>query len=101
MAKKGLIQNNHRREKIVQKDKIKRASLSKLIRDKNLPLEERMKYVLKLSKLPRNGSAVRIRERCTLTGRSRGVYRFFSLSRIKFRELALAGDLPGVKKSSW
>ncbi|PPE03646.1 30S ribosomal protein S14 [Holospora curviuscula] len=101
MAKKGLIENNHRKKKIVQRDKLKRFSLNKSIHDKSLSLEERFKYVLKLSKLPRNGSAVRIRNRCMLTGRSRGVYRLFALSRIKFRELALAGDLPGVKKSSW
>ncbi|ETZ07195.1 30S ribosomal protein S14 [Holospora obtusa F1] len=101
MARKGLIESNHRKKRIVQRDKLKRSLLKKTIRDKSISLEERFGCVLKLSKMPRNGSAVRVRERCILTGRSRGVYRFFSLSRIKFRELALVGDLPGVKKSSW
>ncbi|ETZ04766.1 MULTISPECIES: 30S ribosomal protein S14 [Holospora] len=101
MARKGLIESNHRKKKMVQRDRLKRSSLKKIIHDRSIPLEDRFNHVLKLSKMPRNGSLVRVRGRCALTGRSRGVYRFFALSRIKFRELALTGDLPGVRKSSW
>ena len=101
MARKGLIESNHRKEALVKKYKHKRSALKRKVYDKNLSLEERFKSVLELSKLPRNGSGVRVRGRCILTGRSRGLYRFFALSRIKFRELALSGALPGVRKSSW
>ena len=68
---------------------------------KNLPKEERFKIQSKLNDLPRDSSKVRIRNRCELTGRTRGVYRKFGLSRIKIRELSMNGALPGVVKSSW
>ena len=71
------------------------------IKDKKLSLEERMNFQNKLNDLPRNGSAIRHRNRCELTGRPRGNYRKFGLSRIKLRELSMSGDLPGVVKSSW
>ena len=64
-------------------------------------MEERFKIQAKISELPRDGSRVRVRNRCELTGRTRGVYRKFGLSRIKIRELSMAGLLPGVVKSSW
>ena len=68
---------------------------------KDLPMEERFKMQSKLNELPRDSSKIRIRNRCKLTGRTRGVYRKFGLSRIKIRELSMSGALPGVVKSSW
>ena len=69
--------------------------------EKNISMEERFKLQAKLNDLPRDSSANRVRNRCELTGRTRGVYRKFSLSRIKLRELTMSGSLPGVTKSSW
>ena len=68
---------------------------------KDISMEERFKFQSRLNDLPRDGSNVRVRNRCILTGRTRGVYRKFGLSRIKFRELSMSGALPGVVKSSW
>jgi small subunit ribosomal protein S14 len=79
----------------------RRTVLVAKVKDRSLPMEDRMMAVRKLSEMPRNSAKVRIRNRCALTGRSRGVYRKFGLSRIKLRELASAGQLPGVVKSSW
>ncbi|OJU73399.1 MAG: 30S ribosomal protein S14 [Alphaproteobacteria bacterium 40-19] len=101
MARKGLVESNNRKKRLVEQDKQKRERLKDIIRSKTSTLEQRFEAVLKLSKLPRNGSAVRVRSRCVLTGRPRAVYRMFGLSRIAFREEALRGHLPGVKKSSW
>jgi len=69
--------------------------------DKNISIEERLKLQNKLNDLPRNSANIRYRNRCKLTGRTRGVYRKFGLSRIKIRELSMSGDLPGMVKSSW
>ena len=69
--------------------------------DKSISIEERLKLQNKLNDLPRNSSNIRYRNRCKLTGRTRGVYRKFGLSRIKIRELSMSGDLPGMIKSSW
>ncbi len=101
MAKLSSIQKNLRRSKLIDKLSNKRNSLKSKIKDKNISLEERIKLQNKLNDLPRNSSAIRHRNRCELTGRSRGVYRKFGLSRIKIRELSMSGDLPGVVKSSW
>ncbi len=101
MAKLSSIQKNLYRKKLIQKYKSKRDNLKTKIKDKNLPLEERISLQNKLNDLPRNGSAIRHRNRCEITGRPRGNYRKFGLSRIKFRELSMTGDLPGVVKSSW
>ena len=79
----------------------KRQKIKIKLKDKKLSMEERFKLQLKLNDLPRSSSRVRHRNRCQLTGRSRGVYRKFGLSRIKIRELSLEGKLPGVTKSSW
>ena len=68
---------------------------------KNISIEERLKLQNKLNDLPRNSANIRYRNRCKLTGRARGVYRKFGLSRIKIRELSMSGDLPGMVKSSW
>ena len=101
MAKQSSIQKNLNRKKIVKKFNNRRQSLKKKIMQKNLPIEERFKIQSKLNDLPRDSSKIRVRNRCELTGRTRGVYRKFGLSRIKIRELSMTGALPGVVKSSW
>ena len=101
MAKQSSIQKNLNRKKIVKKFNNRRQSLKKKIMQKNLPMEERFKIQSKLNELPRDSSKIRVRNRCELTGRTRGVYRKFGLSRIKIRELSMTGALPGVVKSSW
>ena len=101
MAKLSSIQKNLFRKKLIKKFKSKRENLKSKIKDKNISLDERINLQNKLNDLPRNGSAIRHRNRCELTGRPRGNYRKFGLSRIKLRELSMTGDLPGVVKSSW
>tara|TARA_A100000164_G_C21805541_1_gene722870 strand:+ start:29 stop:334 length:306 start_codon:yes stop_codon:yes gene_type:complete len=101
MAKLSSVQKNLFRKKLIHKFKLKRESLKSKIKDKTLSLEERIDYQNKLNDLPRNGSSIRHRNRCEITGRPRGNYRKFGLSRIKLRELSMSGDLPGVVKSSW
>ena len=101
MAKQSSIQKNNHRKNIVSKFKNKRQNLKKKIMQKNLTMEDRFKIQSKLNDLPRDSSRIRVRNRCELTGRTRGVYRKFGLSRIKLRELSMAGSLPGVVKSSW
>ena len=101
MAKQSSIQKNIRRKLLVKKYQDKRLKLKKMIKDKNLSIEERFKLQTKINDMPRDGSRVRVRNRCKLTGRTRGVYRKFELSRIKIRELSREGKLPGVIKSSW
>ena len=101
MAKQSSIQKNLRRKLMVKKYQQKRLNLKKKIKNKNLILEERIKFQSKLNDLPRDSSKVRVRNRCEITGRSRGVYRKFGLSRIKVRELSMAGVLPGIIKASW
>ena len=86
---------------MVKKYQNKRLSLKKKIKNKNLILEERIKLLSKLNDLPKDGSRIRVRNRCEITGRSRGFYRKFGLSRIKIRELSMSGALPGVIKASW
>ena len=101
MEKLSSIQKNLFRKKLIKKFKLKREALKSKIKDKNISLEERINFQNKLNDLPRNGSAIRHRNRCEITGRPRGNYRKFGLSRIKLRELSMTGDLPGVVKSSW
>ena len=101
MAKVSLVQRDLKRRKLWNKYKEKRESLLVIANDKSSSAEERFEARLKLSKLPRNSSKSRIRNRCSLTGRPRAVYRKFGLSRIALRELASNGKLPGVVKSSW
>ena len=101
MAKASSIQKNNLRSKMIEKFSNKRKFLKSKIMDKNISLEERLLFQNKLNNLPRNSSSIRYRNRCEITGRSRGTYRKFGLSRIKIRELSMAGDLPGVVKSSW
>ena len=101
MAKQSSVQKNNLRQDLITKYKNKRLELKKKIMDKNITLQERIALQNKLNDLPRNSSYIRYRNRCKLTGRPRGNYRKFGLSRIKIRELSMTGDLPGVIKSSW
>lgn len=101
MAKQSSIQKNLNRERIALKFQNRRKSLKQKIMQKDLSMEERFKLQTKLNDLPRDGSSIRFRNRCKLTGRTRGVYRKFGLSRIKLRELTMTGSLPGMVKSSW
>ncbi len=101
MAKLSSVQKNLFRKKLIKKFKSKRESLKAKIKDKNISLDERILFQNKLNDLPRNGSSIRHRNRCEITGRPRGNYRKFGLSRIKLRELSMTGNLPGVVKSSW
>jgi small subunit ribosomal protein S14 len=101
MAKLSSVEKNRRRERMVSQYASRRMRLKAVANNEALPMEERFKARLQLAELPRNSSPSRVRLRCELTGRARGVYRKFKLSRIAFRELASAGLIPGVTKSSW
>ncbi len=101
MAKVSTIVKNEKRKKLAQKQYKKRLELRKAVIDESLSDEERDAAAVKLNRMNRNGCMTRVRNRCYLTGRSRGYYRRFNLSRIKFRELALQGLIPGVTKASW
>ena len=101
MAKKSAIQKNLRRMKLVKKYAKKRAALKKIINNKKLELSERFEAQLKLNKLPKNSSKIRIRNRCEVSGRPHGVYRKLKISRIALRDMASSGKIPGITKSSW
>jgi small subunit ribosomal protein S14 len=101
MAKKSAIEKNKRRAKLAKQYAAKRARLKAIAGDRDLPMEERFAARLKLAELPRNSSPTRVRLRCEMTGRPRGNYRKFKLSRIALRELASTGQIPGVVKASW
>ena len=101
MSKKSVVERNEKRRRLVAQYADRRAALKAAAKDESLPQEERYAARLKLAKLPRNSSPNRVRNRCLLTGRGRSVYRKFKISRIKLRELALAGLIPGMVKSSW
>ncbi len=101
MAKKSSIEKNNRRRRMVARLAGKRAELKRVANDESLTLEERFQARLKLAELPRNSSAVRIRNRCEISGRPRGVYRKLRISRIALRDLGSNGMIPGLVKSSW
>lgn len=101
MAKKSAIERNEKRRKMTDRYAAKRTALKDLANDRSLPMEERFAARLKLAQLPRNSSRVRIRNRCQISGRPRGNYRKFKMSRIALRDLASAGQIPGMVKSSW
>ena len=101
MAKKSSVEKNKRRERLVKQFAGKRAKLKAIADNKELPMEERFAARLKLAKLPRNSAPSRVRLRCEMTGRPRGNYRKFKLSRIALRDLASTGQIPGMVKSSW
>jgi small subunit ribosomal protein S14 len=101
MAKLSQVNRNAMRQQMAKRDKSKRRVLKDVVMDRTLPVEDRFNASLKLAQLPRNGAAVRVRLRCELSGRSRGNYRKFKLSRIALRDLASAGQIPGMVKASW
>jgi small subunit ribosomal protein S14 len=101
MAKESMKQREIKRAKTVAKYAAKRAELKAIIADESIEFAERMEAVDKLNKLPRDASPVRQQNRCRLTGRPHGVYRKFGLSRNMLRQLAMQGDVPGLRKASW
>lgn len=101
MAKKSAIDKNLKRKALVAKYLGKRKRLLAQSKDQSLTTEERLMARLKLAELPRNSSPVRVRNRCEISGRPRGYYRKFRMSRIALRDLASEGKVPGVVKSSW
>jgi len=101
MAKVSSVQKNKRRQRLVKKYANQRKRLKELAKDPSVLPEEQFLARLKLARLPRNSSRTRLRNRCELTGRPRGFYRKFRLSRIALRELASNGQIPGLTKASW
>lgn len=101
MAKTSSIYRDKKRRKMTKQHAAKRAKLKAIVMDKNVPFEERFEAQLKLAALPRNGSKVRIRNRCRFSGRPRATYRRFGLSRLALREFGTDGLIPGLVKSSW
>ena len=101
MAKLALINREEKRCKMVEKFAAKRAALQAIVDDVSRSEEERFEARLKLQALPRNASPVRLRNRCQLTGRPRGVFRKFGLGRSKLRDFVMRGEVPGVTKASW
>jgi small subunit ribosomal protein S14 len=101
MAKQSSIEKNNRRAKQAKQSFAKRQKLKDIILKKDTPMDERLDAVRRLSELPKNGALIRVRNRCVLTGRPRGYYRKFGMSRIALRDLGSKGLLPGVTKSSW
>ena len=101
MAKKSSVVKNIRRKKLVDRYRSKRVKFKSIIKDPKTSLEEKREAFIGLEKLPRDSNPIRVRNRCNLTGRPRGYYRKFGLSRIALRELANNGKIPGVTKASW
>ncbi|MGH8496619.1 MAG: 30S ribosomal protein S14 [Gammaproteobacteria bacterium] len=101
MAKTSMVEREKKRAKTVARYKARRAALKEAARDPKLSEEERREALEKLQALPRDASPVRMRNRCSITGRSRGYYRKFGLGRSKLREAAMNGEIPGLSKASW
>ncbi len=101
MAKKSQIFRDRKRIRLIQKHAAKRSELRKRLNDPNVEIDEKLEVQAQLSKLPRNSCPTRWNNRCAVSGRSHGFYRKFGISRIALRELALRGQLPGMRKSSW
>ncbi|MCQ9327819.1 30S ribosomal protein S14 [Pelistega suis] len=101
MAKLSLINRDIKRAKLVEKFSAKRAALVAIINDQSKSDEERYEARLKLQQLPRNANPTRMRNRCVITGRPRGVFSKFGLTRHKLREMAMRGEVPGMTKASW
>src|ERR1043165_5665999 len=101
MAKTALINRNEKRRDTVKRHAAKRAELLAAANNVKLAPEERYEARVKLQKLPRDASPVRLRNRCALTGRPRGTFRKFGLARNKLREIAMRGEIPGIIKASW
>ena len=101
MAKTSMVNREVKRAKLAKKHAGKREELKKIIASDSASYEEKLEASVKLQKLPRDSSPSRQRNRCAITGRPRGTFRQFGLARAKIRELAFAGDIPGVTKASW
>lgn len=101
MAKKSIINRNLKRIKIVDKFAKRRSEILAILNDPSADHDQKLAARESLQKLPRDSSPVRLRQRCALTGRPRGVYKKFGLGRIKLREIAMCGQIPGVIKASW
>jgi len=101
MAKLSQVLRDQRRKKLIDKYAERRAELRKRLNDANVSIDEKLQIQQAFAKLPRNSCSTRLNRRCAISGRSRSYYRKFGVSRIHFRELALKGQLPGVRKSSW
>jgi len=101
MAKLSTVNRNNKRQKLVSTYLEKRKNLHKIISNYSLDEDDRSKARLELQKLPRDSSSVRLRNRCELTGRARGVYSKFGLGRNKLRDMAMSGKIPGIIKASW
>lgn len=101
MAKKSTVERLKSVKALVKSKSATRDKLKKIIMDKNVDPIERFALQLKLAAMPRNSSATRVRNRCCITGRARGYYRKFNMSRISFREMAADGLIPGIRKASW
>ncbi|HUK02968.1 MAG TPA: 30S ribosomal protein S14 [Steroidobacteraceae bacterium] len=101
MAKTNMVEREKRRAQIARKYAQRRAQLKELIRSPKTSPEDRAAAQARLQSLPRDASPTRQRKRCAITGRSRGVYRKFGLSRVKIREVAMRGEIPGLTKASW
>jgi small subunit ribosomal protein S14 len=101
MAKLCMTERELKRRKMVEKYKAKRLALNEIIKNASSTTEEKAEARLKLQSLPKNSSPVRLRNRCALTGRPRGVYSKFGIARSKLRDLMLSGEVPGITKASW
>ena len=101
MAKTSVVNRNKRRERLVACKREQREKIKSIWLDNNCSEEERRSAYLRLQRMPRDSSPVRVRIRCALTGRPRGVFRHFGISRTKLREMIMNGEVPGVTKSSW
>jgi small subunit ribosomal protein S14 len=101
MAKLSIVNREEKRRATVAKYAARRAALMAILRSPKAPDEEKQEARVKLQKLPRDASRVRLRNRCSLTGRPRGYFRKFGLGRNKLREIAMRGEIPGVTKASW
>ena len=101
MAKKSMVNRDLKRRRTVEQFAVRRASLLEIVKSSKVSEEEKMMAREKLQRLPRNASPVRLRNRCALTGRPRGVFKKFGLARGKLREIAMRGEVPGIVKASW
>lgn len=101
MAKVSMINREIKRQKLVQKFTNRRSELKEIVKNRELPMEERFKAQIKLAKLPPNSSPTRLHNRCKITGRPKAFYRKLQMSRIALRDLASRGEIPGMIKSSW
>ncbi|MBW2273483.1 MAG: 30S ribosomal protein S14 [Deltaproteobacteria bacterium] len=101
MAKKSQVNRDQKRKALIEKYAERRAELRKRLNDAEVSIEEKMEIQVQFAKLPRNSCPTRLNNRCAISGRSKAYYRKFGVSRIALRELALRGQLPGVRKSSW